>query len=271
MLHLSGTPPLPVRSLYPGGPRISRSYWMEVSMNSKLISAFGASALMVCAMQALAQITFYEGEGFRGRAFTADRPVANLEGYGFNDRASSVIVDSGRWEVCEFPRFHGRCVMLRRGSYDSLEGMGLDNRISSVRPVERVARNYYEPEPLPAPTYEYRPRPSERIYQAPVTSVRAVMGPPSERCWVERQQVVEPASGPNVPGAVVGAIVGGILGHQVGRGTGRDVATAGGAVGGAVVGSNVARGSGGVYDRDIRRCETVAGGPPEYWDVTYVF
>src|SRR5262249_3931795 len=200
MLHLSGTPPLPVRSLYPGGPRISRSYWMEVSMNSKLISAFGASALMICAMQALAQVTFYEGEGFRGRAFTADRPVWNLERYGFNDRASSVIVDRGRWEVCEYPRFEGRCVVLRRGSYDSLERLGMDNRFSWVGLVDGLARNFYDPGPLAAPAYEYRVRPAERIYQAPVTSVRAVVGPPSERCWVERQQVSEPASGPNVPG-----------------------------------------------------------------------
>jgi hypothetical protein len=44
------------------------------------------------------------------------------------------------------------------------------------------ARNdYYEPEPLPAPTYEYRRRPNERVYEAKVTSVRAVMGEPEHR------------------------------------------------------------------------------------------
>src|SRR2546428_612032 len=39
----------------------------------------------VFATHAAAQITFYEGEGFRGRAFTADKPVWNFERLGFNE------------------------------------------------------------------------------------------------------------------------------------------------------------------------------------------
>ncbi len=50
---------------------------------------------------AVAQVTFYEGEGFRGGTFTADGPVRNLDRTGFNDRAASAVVDNGRWEVCE--------------------------------------------------------------------------------------------------------------------------------------------------------------------------
>jgi uncharacterized protein YcfJ len=223
------------------------------------------------AMQAAAQITFYEGEGFRGRAFTTNKQVWNFERLGFNDRASSVVVDRGRWEVCEDAQFEGRCVVLRPGSYDSLSRLGLNNRISSVRPVTRTARYENEaPEPLAAPTYDYRRRAGERVYEVPVTSVRAVVGPPEQRCWVERQQVVEDRGGANVPGAIAGAVIGGVLGHQVGGGRGRDVATAGGAVAGAAVGANVGRGGGGVYDRDVQRCENVSrGGRPEYWDVTY--
>ena len=224
------------------------------------------------ATQAAAGITFYEGEGFRGRAFTTDKQVWNFERLGFNDRASSAVVDSGRWEVCEDARFEGRCVVLRRGSYDSLSGMGLNNRISSVRPVTRSARYENEvPAPLAAPNYDYRRRVGENLYQAPVTSVRAVVGPPERRCWVERQQVVEDRGGANVPGAIAGAVIGGVLGHQVGGGRGQDIATAGGAVAGAAVGANVGRGGGGVYDRDVQRCENVSSGRPEYWDVTYTF
>src|SRR5206468_5752458 len=121
--------------------------------------------------------------------------------FGFNDRASSVVVDRGRWEVCEDARFEGRCVVLRPGSYDSLARMGMNNRISSVRPLPRNARYEAEaPAPLPAPTYEYRQRPSERLYQVPVSAVHAVVGPPERRCWVERQQVVEGGGQPNVGG-----------------------------------------------------------------------
>ena len=240
-------------------------------MNWKLKSALGVTAL-VLATQAAAQITFYEHDGFRGRAFTTDKPVGNFARYGFNDRASSVVVEHGRWEVCTDAGFAGRCVVLRRGSYESLGGLGMNDRISSVRPVIEQARYENEaPPPLPEPTYEYRRRPSERIFEVPVTSVHAVVGPPEQRCWIERQQVVEGGRGePNVGGAIVGGIIGGVLGHQVGGGRGKDAATAGGAVAGALIGGN--SGGGAVaYDKDVQRCRTVASSRPEYWDVTYTF
>jgi uncharacterized protein YcfJ len=241
-------------------------------MNWKLKSAVGAAAI-VFATQAAATITFYEGEGFRGRAFTTDRQIGNFARSGFNDRANSAVVDRGSWEVCEDANFQGRCVVLRRGSYDSLSGLGMNNRISSARPANEQRRYENEvPAPLAAPTYEYRQRPSERIYEAPVTSVHAVVGPPEQRCWVERQQVVEERRGEaNVGGAIAGALIGGILGHQIGGGTGRDVATAGGAVAGAAIGANAGRGDGGTSSRDVQRCETTATGKPEFWDVTYDF
>ena len=92
---------------------------------------------------ASAQVTFYENDGFQGRSFTTDRTIENFERSGFNDRASSVLVAgerSERWEVCEDRGFRGRCVVLRPGVYTSLGAMGLNNRISSVRTVDRNAR-----------------------------------------------------------------------------------------------------------------------------------
>lgn len=238
-------------------------------MHMTLKAALGAAAI-VFAAHAAAQIMFYEREGFRGRGFASSKPIWNFERFGFNDRASSAIVEHGRWEVCEDARFEGRCVVLRPGSYDSLSRMGMNHRISSARPLSGNVRYQNEaPEPLASPSYEYRHRPNERVYEVPVTSVRAVVGPPEQRCWVERQQIAEDR-GANVPGAIVGGIVGGVLGHQIGSGRGRDVATVGGAVAGAAVGANVGRGGG--YERDVRRCENVPSqGRPEYWDVTYEF
>jgi len=121
----------------------------------------------------------------------------------------------------------------------------------------------------PAPVYVAPPQP--RYYTIPVASVHAVVGPPEQRCWVERQQVVE-RSDVNVPGAIAGAVIGGLLGHQIGGGHGRDVATAGGVVAGAAIGANVGRGSDEVVTRDVQRCRTVQrAAHPEYWDVTYRF
>jgi uncharacterized protein YcfJ len=236
-------------------------------------SVIGLAGL-AAATHGAAQVTFYEGESFRGRAFAASGAIDNFAQTGFNDRASSIVIDRGRWEVCEHAHFEGRCVVLRRGSYDSLASMGMENRISSVRPMVREARYENEvPPPLAAPNYEYRQRPDERLFEASVTSVRAVVGPPEHRCWVERQQFVEERpGGPNVPGAILGAVIGGVLGHQIGGGRGQDVATAGGAVAGAAIGANAGRGSGQVYTQDVQHCATVPhNARPEYWDVTYNF
>jgi uncharacterized protein YcfJ len=240
-------------------------------MNNKLAIAMGVAALAVAA-QAAAQITFYEAEGFRGRTFATGKPVADFGAIGFNDRASSVIVDRGSWEVCENSRFEGHCVVLRKGSYDSLRGLGMENRISSVRAVDERGRYQNEvAAPLASPNYDYRQRPNERLFQAPVTSVRAVVGTPEQRCWVERQQVDSGRSDKNIGGAVVGAILGGVLGHQVGSGRGNDVATVGGALAGGAIGANVGRDGNRVAERDVRRCENVSNTQPQYWDVTYNF
>ncbi len=222
-----------------------------------------------------AQATFYEQQGFGGRSFTVKQQIVNLERYGFNDRASSVEVVGDRWEVCEDVRFRGRCVVLRPGRYPSLAAMGLNDRVSSVRIVDSNARiddNRYAPAPVAA--RDYRRRNDERLYEANVTSVRAVVGTPEQRCWMEREQVVQERSNVNVPAAIAGAIIGGILGHQVGGGRGKDLATAGGVVAGAVVGAQIGRGGSEQQGQtqDVQRCENVPGqAKPDYWDVTYNF
>ena len=248
-------------------------------MHKVLNTTFVVSALVLAttlATAASAQVTFYENEGFRGRVFSTSSEVANFSNYGFNDRASSIVVERGRWEVCEDARYEGRCEILVKGSYDSLRSAGMENRISSVRAAGKRGNddnwNYEAQAPMETPNYDWRRRPNERVYSAPVTSARAVMGKSEQRCWMERQQVQQqPSNDRNVGGAILGGILGGVLGHQVGGGRGQDLATAGGAVAGAVIGSNVNRNKDGTYDRDVQRCTTVTNDRPEYWDVTYKF
>jgi uncharacterized protein YcfJ len=221
------------------------------------------------------QIVFYEDEGFQGRTFTADKPVADFSRVGFNDRASSVVVVGDRWEVCADSRYAGQCKVLRPGSYASLGAMGMNDRVSSVRAVGwnlRVDEERFAPAPVAI--YDSRRRNQERLFEANVTSVRAVVGPVEKRCWMERENVPQDQGNANVGGAVVGALIGGILGHQVGGGTGRDLATVGGAVAGAAVGSNLARNSAtpGGSTREVQRCaEQPTHTRPEYWDVGYNF
>jgi len=236
-------------------------------MNTALKSLLAMGGLAL-AMQAAAQVTFYSGEGFHGRQFNVDRPMWDFDRTDFNDRASSAIVQGGDWQVCEDAHFQGHCVVLRPGEYPSLDRMGLNDSVSSARPVSSYrAAEYPAAQPPPPPEADqYRRHSGEALYEAPVTSVRAVVGPPEQRCWVERERV---EGGANVPGAIIGGIVGGVLGHQIGSGRGRDVATGVGAVGGAAVGANVGRGG---YSQDVQHCENVSQNTrPDYWDVTYEF
>ncbi|WP_284615306.1 beta/gamma crystallin-related protein [Aquabacterium humicola] len=232
-----------------------------------------ALVALTATAQVAAQVTFYESEGYEGRSFTTQEQVRNFERR-FNDRASSAVVTSNRWEVCEDADFGGRCVVLRRGNYPSLAAMGLDDRISSVRAVrmqQRVDDERYAPSPRI--DRDFRRRGGERLYQADVISVRAVMGPPETRCWAEREQLPE-QSRSNVPAAIAGAVIGGILGHQVGGGSGKQIATVGGAVAGGAIGARVGRDDNGRPGsfRDFQRCDDAAvSQQPDHWEVTYRF
>lgn len=240
-----------------------------------MIKTLLAISTLALASQAVAQVTFYEHDNFQGRSFTATQRVGDFGRSGFNDRASSVVVAGERWRVCEDVRMGGRCTVLRQGQYPSLAAMGLNDRVSSVSPLrrqDRVSDNEYAPQPLV--TQDFRRRREERLFEADVTSARAVVGTPGQRCWIEREQVSQPQQGsPNMAGAAVGAIIGGILGHQVGGGSGKQIATVGGAVGGAALGSQYGRnGQQQVATQDVRRCDNnPVQATPSYWDVTYQF
>jgi uncharacterized protein YcfJ len=242
-------------------------------MHQTFKQALLASAIMI-ATHASAQITFFESEYFGGRSFAPDRSVSDFRSSGFNDRASSVVVGPDRWEVCTDAHFNGQCMVLRPGRYPSLVEMGINDQVSSARALdagENIDKRRLAP--APAPVYDSRRRNNERMFDAQVLSARAVVGPPTQRCWMEREDVPQTESKPNMGGAVAGALLGGILGHQVGGGVGKDLATIGGAVAGAAVGSQVGRAGGTpATQRDVKRCsDQPASTKPVFWDVRYRF
>ena len=237
---------------------------------------FFAVAGVALVTQAMAQVTFYEHDRFQGASFNTQKQIRDLSRFDFNDRASSVDVANGRWEVCDDSRFKGRCVVLRQGRYPSLAAMDLNDRVSSVREIKPdayVEDQRYAPMPVAAAP-DFRRRNNERLFEARVTSVRAVVGPPEQRCWIEQEQVAPEQSSSNVTGAVVGALLGGVLGHQVGGGSGKDLATIGGVVAGAAMGNQVGRNNNPqpAQTRDVQRCRDVPNQTtPQFWDVTYNF
>lgn len=216
------------------------------------------------------QVSFYEREQFAGASFTTVQAVADFSRFGFNDRASSAIVVGQPREVCDDVQHSGRCVVLVAGRYPSLAAMGLNNRVSSVRPVAAADMGGRDRVGPPVPSSDGRRGGHEPLYEAEVISVRALPASAGPRC------ADEPVAGrrgePNVPGAIAGAVLGGILGHQVGGGSGKDIATVGGAVAGAVIGANVGRGSEAAPPPPTQRCADPAGPPAAVaWEVVYRF
>jgi hypothetical protein len=84
-----------------------------------------------------ARATLYEGANLSGRSFTLNDAMRDLARTGFNDRASSLRIESGYWIFCSDSEFRGECRTFGPGDYASLPGM--NNSISSGR---RIANAY---------------------------------------------------------------------------------------------------------------------------------
>ena len=133
----------------------------------KLLRILLAIASLAATVPAFAQaITFFEFAGFGGRRFAQDQDVVDFAHYGFNDRASSVVIQDGVWQLCSDAGYSGRCVTLNPGQYADLNSMGMSNTISSARrvdgppgyPIGSGAGNYPPPPgngypPPPGPGY----------------------------------------------------------------------------------------------------------------------
>jgi len=97
---------------------------------------FIRAALVLALPAAVAQageITLYTHSNFNGPALTLRGETPDLVPYNFNDRASSVVVRSGTWQLCEHADFRGRCMVVERGEYPVLAGF--NDIISSVREI----------------------------------------------------------------------------------------------------------------------------------------
>ena len=95
------------------------------------------AAITLCAMSAAAaqEIVLYERENFGGARFASRESVNDLARVGFNDRASSVTIRGGSWQLCSDSYYRGQCVTLGPGDYNSLGQMGLNNAVSSLREI----------------------------------------------------------------------------------------------------------------------------------------
>jgi hypothetical protein len=79
-------------------------------------------------------ITLYSDSDFRGQSVTLDSDTPSLSDVDFNDRASSILVTTGTWQVCEHADFSGRCEEFGPGEYRELSGF--NDVASSVRQID---------------------------------------------------------------------------------------------------------------------------------------
>ena len=77
-------------------------------------------------------VVLFEHSDFKGVELLLTAVTPNLVALNFNDKASSIEVLAGRWELCLDADFKGRCISMTPGRYN-LE-KALNDRISSVRP-----------------------------------------------------------------------------------------------------------------------------------------
>ena len=76
----------------------------------------------------------FEHQNFEGQRLAVRDAMPNLDRTRFNDRAESMLIREGLWEVCTDAYYRGYCARLGPGEYRNLGGE-LTRRISSLREV----------------------------------------------------------------------------------------------------------------------------------------
>jgi hypothetical protein len=81
-----------------------------------------------------ASVILFEDIDFKGRTLEVASDTLNLTVNGFNDKASSIRVNGGRWQLCVDANFRGHCTILDKDA-PNLSRFNLNDRVSSVRRV----------------------------------------------------------------------------------------------------------------------------------------
>ena len=76
-------------------------------------------------------IEIFSRAGYRGRSIMLDHNSPDLNAVRFNDRASSLVVRRGTWQLCSDDGYRGTCEVFQPGRYSDLGALTGD--ISSAR------------------------------------------------------------------------------------------------------------------------------------------
>lgn len=104
-------------------------------MKKTMTTAVLLAASLLGQAASAGELQLFSREGFRGEQVVLQGGANDFREFGFNDRASSVVVLSGTWELCEHKNFQGTCAVFERGEYPDLRRF--NNSFSSAREIER--------------------------------------------------------------------------------------------------------------------------------------
>ncbi|MBB6253863.1 beta/gamma crystallin-related protein [Nitrospirillum iridis] len=82
-------------------------------------------------------VVLYSDRDRKGGAFDITEDTENLGFTTWNDRARSLVVMSGRWEVCRHAGYRDCVTLSAWEDVDDLSRIGLDQAISSLRQIDR--------------------------------------------------------------------------------------------------------------------------------------
>lgn len=105
---------------------LHRSNWGDRIASARRVRGNGGSG------GSNARLVLFDQTNYRGNSHEISANTAELRD--FNDRARSVTVSRGTWELCEHRNFSGRCATLDRSTPD-LAAYGLSGRVTSARLV----------------------------------------------------------------------------------------------------------------------------------------
>ena len=87
-------------------------------------------------------IVLFTQPNYRGKTENYRRATPNL--FAMNDRAESITVGSGEWQLCDGVNYTGSCVTVTQ-SLSDLSSIAMVRRISSVRPMNDGGGGGYPP------------------------------------------------------------------------------------------------------------------------------
>jgi hypothetical protein len=78
-------------------------------------------------------VELFGAPDFRGKAMALNRDADTLFDGRFDQRAASLVINEGTWELCTDPGYEGVCRVFEPGSYESLGR--LHRRVGSLRRI----------------------------------------------------------------------------------------------------------------------------------------